>query len=115
MSTRNWLKANPDAAVRFMGAVAKGCDFVLDPKNRSAAIDLLVKGGPLSESAAADTYDYYVSGPFRGNTPPVDGRLDPKAFANAVQLLKDEGIITNAAFDYHSVIDFSALDKALKK
>ncbi|MGA2394719.1 MAG: ABC transporter substrate-binding protein [Candidatus Lustribacter sp.] len=115
MSTRNWLKANPDAAVRFMGALAKGCDFVLDPKNRSAAIDLLVKGGPLSETAAADAYDYYVAGPFRGNTPPVDGRLDPKAFANAVQLLKDEGIITNAAFDYRSVIDFSALDKALKK
>ncbi len=114
MSTRNWLKANPDTAVRFMGALAKGCDYILDPKNRAQAIDLLAKGGPLSVAAATDAYEYYAAGPFRGNTPPVDARLDPKAFANAIQVLKDEQIISNPAWDYHSVIDFSYLDKAIK-
>lgn len=114
MSTRNWLKANPDTAVRFMAALAKGCNAILDPKNRAQAIAVLAKNGPLSTSAATDAYDYYVAGPFRGNTPPVDAKLDPAAFANSVKLLKDEGIITNPAFDYKSVLEFSYLDKALK-
>jgi ABC-type nitrate/sulfonate/bicarbonate transport system substrate-binding protein len=114
LSTRNWLKANSDTAVRFMAALAKGCNFIIDRKNRATAIDLLTKGGQLSVDATTQTYDYYVAGPFRGNTPPANAKMDEQALANSVQLLKDEGIITNKAFDYHSVLDTSYLDKALK-
>jgi ABC-type nitrate/sulfonate/bicarbonate transport system substrate-binding protein len=114
LSTRKWLHDNPDAAMRFMAAFAKGCNYVIDLKNRATAIDLLVKGGPLSVRSATSAYDYYVAGPFRGNTPPANAKLDIQAFGNSVQLLKDGGQITNPAFDYHSVIDLSFLDKALK-
>ena len=114
LSTRNWLKSNPDTAVRFMAALAKGCNFLIEPKNRATAIDLLSKGGQLALDATTQTYDYYVAGPFRGNTPPVNAKMDTQAFANSIQLLKDEGIITTASFDYHTVLDTSYLDKALK-
>jgi ABC-type nitrate/sulfonate/bicarbonate transport system substrate-binding protein len=114
LSTRKWLHDNPDAAIRFMAAFAKGCNFVNDLKNRAQTIDLLAKGGQISVRAATDAYDYYVAGPFRGNTPPENAKLDVTAFANSVQLLKDEGIITNASWDPRSVIDAFYLDKALK-
>jgi len=114
LSTRKWLHDNPDAAVGFMAAFAKGCNYVIDLKNRAQSIDLLVKGGPISVQSATSAYDYYVAGPFRGNTPPANAKLDVQAFGNSVQLLKDGGQITNAAFDYRSVIDLSYLERALK-
>jgi NitT/TauT family transport system substrate-binding protein len=114
LSTRKWLDTNPDAAAGFMAAVARGCDFIRDPKNRAQSMQLLVKGGSMSLDAAADAYDYYVAGPFRGTTPPTDARLDVRSFANAVQLLKSTGLITNPAFDYRSVLNFSYLDRGLK-
>lgn len=114
LSTRKWLHDNPDAATRFMAAFAKGCNYIANTKNRAQTIDLLAKGGPISVQAATDAYDYYVAGPFRGNTPPINAELDIQAFANSVQLLKDQGIITNAAWDPRSVIDLSYLHKALK-
>ena len=114
LATKKFLQASPDAAVRFMAAWARGCNYVIDTKNRQQIIDLLVKNGPISARSAANAYDYYVAGPFRGNTPPVNAKLDVQAFANSVQLLKDGGQITNPSFDYRTVIDLSYLDKALK-
>jgi ABC-type nitrate/sulfonate/bicarbonate transport system substrate-binding protein len=114
LSTRKWLHDNPDTAVRFMAAFAKGCNYVIDLKNRAASIDFLVKGGPVSVRSATAAYDYYVAGPFRGNTPPANAKLDVQAFANSVQLLKDGGQISNASFDYRTVIDLSYLERALK-
>lgn len=114
LSTRKWLKENPDTAVRFMAAWAKGCNFVIDVKNKALTIDFLVKGGPISVRSATNAWDYYVAGPFRGNTPPKDAKLDVQAFGNSVQLLKDGGQITNPSFDFHTVIDLSYWEKALK-
>ena len=114
ITTRNWLKNNPDTAVRWIAAFARGCNYILDPKNRAKAIDVLVKGQPMSVQAATDAYNYYVAGPFRGNTPPKDAKLNVQGFANSVQVLKDEGIISNKDFDYRSVIDESYWQKAIK-
>lgn len=114
LSTRKWLHDSPDTAVRFLAAFAKGCNYVANTKNRAQTIDLLVKGGPISVQSASDAYDYYVAGPFRGNTPPINAELDVQAFINSVQLLKDQGIMTNPAWDPHTVIDLTYLHKALK-
>lgn len=114
VATRDWLKSHPDAAVRFLTAFARGCNYLLDPKNRSNAIALLAKNKPVRDASAAESYDYYVAGPDRGQTPPRDARLDMTAWANAIQALKDEGVITNKDFDARSVVDMSYLDRALK-
>jgi ABC-type nitrate/sulfonate/bicarbonate transport system substrate-binding protein len=114
VATRNWLKSHPDAAVHFLTAFARGCNYILDPKNRSNAIALLAKNKPVRDAVAAESYDYYVTGPSRGQTPPRDAKLDLPAWVNAVQALKDEDVITNKDFDARSVIDMSYLERALK-
>lgn len=114
LSTRAWLRNNPDAAIRFLWAFAKGCDYILDRKNRQSAIDLLAKHTPIREQVAAEIYDYYVAGPARGRNPPQDGRIDLQGFANTIGVLKNAGIITNKDFDFRSAVDSSYLDRALK-
>jgi ABC-type nitrate/sulfonate/bicarbonate transport system substrate-binding protein len=114
VSTRNWLKSHPDAAVHFLAAFARGCNYILDPKNRANSIALLAKNKPVRESLAAESYDYYVAGPSRGITPPRDAKLNLQAWENAVQALKDQDVITNKTFDARSIVDTSYLDRALK-
>ena len=108
------MQAKPDAAVRFLAAFAKGCNFILDPKNRVAAVDILASVTGVSHEACDAFYDYYVVGAQRGHTPPKDARLDEKGFTNTIDLMKDDGLITNKAFDPKTAIDDSYLDKALK-
>ena len=111
---KNFLKTKPEAAVRFLAAYAKGCNFILDPKNRATAIATLIKGSGSSPESCAQAYDFYVLGPQRGHTPPRNASIDEKGLAAAVGLLKKAGTITNAAWDPKSAIDGSYLDRALK-
>lgn len=114
LASKTFLKNKPEAAIRFLAAFAKGCNFILDPKNRAAAIDSLVKGSGVSREACTAAYEFYVAGPQRGHTPPRDARLDSKGFAATIALLKDAGTVTNKAWDPRSAIDESYLDRALK-
>ena len=114
ISTRNWLSRNKDTVIRFLAAYARGCNFILDPKNRAAAVDILARRQPVPRPVAEDAYAYYVAGPDRGLTPPTDARLDVNGIAVEFGLMKDAGIVTNPSFDYRSVIDTSYLEQALK-
>jgi len=114
LSTRNWLRDHHEAAVRFLAAYAKGCNFILDPKNRQAATGLLVTRAAMPEPIAAEVYGYYVAGPARGKSPPRDGKLDLAGLAATIDVLKKAGIITNPAFDYRSAVDTRYLEEALR-
>lgn len=114
ISTRDWLRQNPETAIRFLGAYARGCDFILDLKNRAAAVDILARRQPVPHDVAAEAYQYYVAGPDRGLTPPTDARLDVQGIAAEFVLLKEAGIVTNPNFDYRTIVDLSYLDKALR-
>ena len=113
-STRKWLQGNRVAATRFLAAFAKGCNFILEPKNRTSAIALLAKETPVSVAAATQAYDYYVAGPRRGKDPPRNATVDLPALGNTVGLMKNAGIITNKTFDYRSAVDQQYLEAALK-
>jgi ABC-type nitrate/sulfonate/bicarbonate transport system substrate-binding protein len=114
LASKNFLRSKPDAAIRFLAAFAKGCNYILDPKNKASAIDILVKNSGVSPESCAAAYDFYVAGPQRGHTPPRDARIDEQGFANTIELLKEAGTITNQAFDPKTAIDNSYLDRALK-
>lgn len=114
MASKRFLQNNPQAAIRFLAAFAKGCNFILDPKNKVEAVNILASATGVAHGPCQDFYDYYVAGPQRGKTPPKDARIDAAGFANTIQLMKDAGVITNKVFDPKSVIDTSYLDKALK-
>ncbi len=114
LSTRVFLQSKPQAMVRFLAGLAAGCNFILNPKNRTAAIDSLAKGSQVDRDSCVQAYDFYVAGPQRGKTPPADAKLDRKAYVAAVGLLKEAGTITNASWDPMSVVDESYLDQGLK-
>lgn len=114
MASKKFLQTNPQAAIRFLAAFAKGCNFILDPKNKAEAINILANATGVAHAPCEAFYDYYVAGPQRGKTPPRDARIDPQGFANTIQAMKDAGVITNKAFDPKSVIDNGYLDQALK-
>ncbi len=114
LSTRKWLQTNRVAATRFLSAFAKGCNFILDPKNRSTAIALLAKETPVSVAAATQAYDYYVAGPRHGKDPPHNASIDLNALGNTIELLKNAGVITNKAFVGRSAVDEQYLNAALK-
>ena len=113
-ATKRFLQARPDAAIRFLAAFSKGCDFLLDTKNRTAAIGYLVNQSHVSPVAAANAYDYYITGTERGQVPPRDARVDVAGFERAVDLLKGAGTITNKAFAAKSAIDMSYLEKGIQ-
>ncbi len=114
MASKKFLQTNPQAAIRFLAGFAKGCNFILDPKNKAEAVNILSSATGVAHEPSEAFYDYYVAGPLRGKTPPKDARIDPAGFANTIQAMKDAGVITNKAFDPKSVIDTSYLDQALK-
>jgi ABC-type nitrate/sulfonate/bicarbonate transport system substrate-binding protein len=114
LTTKAFLQAKPQAAIRFLAGVAAGCNYILNPKNRTVSIDILSKYSEVDREACAQAYDFYVAGPQRGRTPPFDARLDRKAYVAAVNLLKEAGTVTEKNWDPLSVVDESYLDKALK-
>lgn len=112
-STRNWLRDNHDGAVRFLTALAKGCDFILDPKNKDAAVGLLAKDSDVSSAAASDAYAYWVAGPGRDKGIPHNAMVDVPGFANSMRAMKGAGVITNGAWDYRRALDTRYLEEAI--
>jgi ABC-type nitrate/sulfonate/bicarbonate transport system substrate-binding protein len=114
MASKKFLQAKPDTAIRFLAAFAKGCNYILDPKNRVAAVNILASVTGVSHEACDQFYDFYVAGAQRGHTPPKDARVDEKGFEATIELMKQAGVITNKAFVSKTAVDNSYLDKALK-
>ena len=114
MASKKFLQTKPEAAIRFLAAFAKGCNFILDPKNRVAAVNILSSVTGVAHDSCDNFYDFYVAGAQRGHTPPKDARIDEKGFANTIELMKLAGVITNKNWDSKTAIDNSYLEKALK-
>ena len=112
-STRNWLRDNHDGAVRFLTALAKGCDFILDPRNKDAAVGLLAKDSDVSVAAASDAYAYWVAGPGRDKGIPHHAMVDVPGFANSMRAMRAAGVITNGAWDYRTALDTRYLEEAI--
>ena len=107
MASKKFLQTKPEAAIRFLAAFAKGCNFILDPKNRVASVNILSSATGVAHDACDQFYDFYVAGPQRGHTPPKDARIDAGGFANTIDLMKLAGVITNRTWDPKTAIDNS--------
>jgi NitT/TauT family transport system substrate-binding protein len=60
----NWASKNPEVLKRFLAAHTKSMQWLLDPKNRQEAIDIMVEASKLSPDVIARTYDFLMSRPF---------------------------------------------------
>ncbi len=80
---REWAKANADTVVRYLQAVIEGRRWLLDPANKTEAIQLAVERIKLAPDVAARAYDY-VTDPVEGFN--KDAQVDAAGFANVLKL-----------------------------
>jgi ABC-type nitrate/sulfonate/bicarbonate transport system substrate-binding protein len=115
ISTKRWLEANSDLAVRWLRAYSDGCEFIQDPQNKDASVKALAANVDVSEAIASKAYTTYVTGPNKGQTPPPDGRIDRTALANLLEIMRDAGQLSQeGTVDQlvSKVVDESYLDRA---
>jgi ABC-type nitrate/sulfonate/bicarbonate transport system substrate-binding protein len=80
---RPWAKANADTLVRYIQAYVEGLRWSFDPKNKDAAVKLLVDGLKLPEGVAQRAYAI-AADPTDGLS--KDARLDLEGFTNVLRL-----------------------------
>src|SRR3954454_11169849 len=102
---RSWGAANPEAVVKYIQAYIEGLRWMLDPKNKSEAVALLVGRLKLPEDIAAQAYDATLKGFHK------DGALDMNGVRNVLKLRAEfEG---GAPADPAKYIDLTYYQKAL--
>jgi ABC-type nitrate/sulfonate/bicarbonate transport system substrate-binding protein len=57
---RSWVQAERDTTVGVLRALARGRDWLYNPANREAAIDVLAQQARLAPTSAAQTYDLFL-------------------------------------------------------
>ena len=87
---RQWANANEDLLVRFIRAMVRATDWVLEPTNREAVIELLLPENADSRDRAEETYRESVSPRF-GFTP--HSRIDLEGIRTVLQLRATAGLI----------------------
>ena len=83
VATRTWLDANGDVATRFLRALRRGTDWVLDPNNKSAVVAWLTTDAAGDTNVANNAYAVLLSED-QGLIPHV--RLDKKGLYEVAQL-----------------------------
>jgi NitT/TauT family transport system substrate-binding protein len=58
--SKAWAQSHKDLLTRFLTAEVAGVNWLYDPANKQAAIDLLVNKTKVAPDAASKTYDVYV-------------------------------------------------------
>lgn len=81
-----WLEANQDLAVDFVTAYRKATDWVFDPDNRDACLEMLKAIPNTSEELAEQLYEIQLR-PGVGNVP--DAGIDPAAVRSVLALRQE--------------------------
>jgi NitT/TauT family transport system substrate-binding protein len=107
----DWMKKNRDTTVRFLKAVIRAHRFILDPKNKEQAIDILTKYAKVKRKYAAMTYKEVVN-----NLKPMtrNAVINTKAL-EAVIKLDVENKKLKKAFPASTFFDDSYWQEALKR
>src|SRR3954464_7768410 len=77
---RTWAAANGDTVVKYVQGYIDGLRWMLDPKNKTEAVALLVERLKLPEDVAAQAYDATLKGFHK------DGALDMEGVRNVLKL-----------------------------
>lgn len=106
-----WMKKNKDVTVRFLKAVIRAHRFILDPKNKEEAVDILAKYSKNERKYASMTYKMVVEElkPMNRNA-----EINIKAM-EAVIKLDTEGKKLKKAYPASTFYDDSYLKEALKR
>lgn len=94
-----WAKSHKPLLAKFLAAYSKGIAWFYDPKNRSEAVDVLLKHLKVSKDEAEKSYDFFVSRKVFAR----HGVITSNALAGLLKNLKSQGGIqgpTNIARFY---------------
>ena len=86
-ATRRWLDANPDVAIRFLRAMKRGTNYVLDPANKAEILAILPADG--DANTAERIYQMYVTEAKGGLIPNLG--LDLEGLRSTAQLRQTWG------------------------
>src|SRR5581483_5277140 len=87
-----WAQAHKEAVTRYLTAVSQAVDWLYNPANKQAAIDLLKEKGKFSDEVAAKTYQVYVE-QGQGRILTKGARIDPEGLKNSADILQSLGMI----------------------
>jgi ABC-type nitrate/sulfonate/bicarbonate transport system substrate-binding protein len=86
-ATRSWLGAHEDVAIRFLHAMKRGTDYVLDPANKAEILAILPADG--NADTAERIYQMYITEAKGGLVPNLE--LDRKGLLATAQLRQTWG------------------------
>ena len=87
---REWADANEELLVRFIRAMVRATDWVMDGKNKKDVIRLLLPENKNSKARAEETYEESISAGF-GFTP--RSRIDMEGIRTVLQLRETAGLM----------------------
>ncbi len=87
---RQWANANEDLLVRFIRAMIRATDWVMDGKNKKQVIELLLPEYRNSQARAEEAYEETISGRF-GLTP--RGCIDYDGIRTIIELRETAGLM----------------------
>lgn len=79
---RSWLLGHRELVVRFIRAWVAATDWLLEPQNRAAALDLIMEKEGLNRAAAEQAYQKVVP----------KARINPSALRGVIELRKEMGV-----------------------
>jgi ABC-type nitrate/sulfonate/bicarbonate transport system substrate-binding protein len=107
---REWANANEALLVRFIRAMIKSTDWVMDAKNREEAINLLLADHKNNRARAEEAYEESVSSRF-GYTP--RSRIDMDGIRTIIELRETAGLMKPPAPKPEKYVDDRFYKKAL--
>ncbi len=107
---REWANANEELLVRFIRAMVRATDWVMDGKNKEETINLLLPENKGSKARAEKKYEENVSPRF-GFTPHI--RIDMEGIRMVLQLREAAGVIKPPVPKPEKYVDERFYKKAL--
>jgi ABC-type nitrate/sulfonate/bicarbonate transport system substrate-binding protein len=107
---RDWANKNEDLVVRFNRAMIRATDFVQDPKNKDAVIQLLLSETKGNKARAAAMYEQTIS-PTMGLTP--RSRIDMQGIRTVIELRESAGLMKPGETKAEKYVDEKFYHKAL--
>jgi ABC-type nitrate/sulfonate/bicarbonate transport system substrate-binding protein len=107
---REWANANEELLVRFIRAMVRATDWVMDPRNKAEVIKLLLPENKNSQARAEEMYEESVSPRF-GFTP--RGRIDMEGIRTVLQLRETAGLMKPPVPKAEKYVDERFYKKAL--
>ena len=109
---RSWAAANADSLMRFIRAYVATVDWLYEPANRAAAIELLQRRLAISAESAARSYDELLH-PTRGSLSPR-AAIDAEGVRTVLRLRKELLQPTQPLGDISRYYDGTYYERALR-